>query len=57
MKDFLAVLFLAAATALASRAASIVIDVANPGPAFAPTMYGLFFEEINHAGDADSMRR
>jgi alpha-N-arabinofuranosidase len=31
--------------------ATISIDVAHPGPAFSPTMYGVFFEDINHAAD------
>src|SRR5438270_488815 len=42
-------------TASAPRAeppgSSITIDVAHPGHAISPTLYGIFFEEINHAGD------
>jgi alpha-L-arabinofuranosidase len=31
--------------------ATIVIDAAHPGRALSPDMYGIFFEDINHAGD------
>lgn len=31
--------------------ATITIDVAHPGPVLSPTMYGIFFEDINHAAD------
>lgn len=30
---------------------SISIDLTHPGPAFSPTMYGIFFEDIHHAAD------
>jgi alpha-L-arabinofuranosidase len=30
---------------------SITIDVSHPGAKISPTLYGIFFEEINHAGD------
>src|SRR3989442_9506336 len=33
------------------RTAEIGIDLRHPGPRVSPTLYGLFFEEINHAGD------
>src|SRR4051812_41083721 len=29
----------------------ITIDAASPGSAVSPTLYGIFFEEINRAGD------
>ncbi len=29
----------------------ITVDLQKKGPSIAPTMYGAFFEEINHAGD------
>ena len=35
----------------AAQRASIVVDASKPGPAISPTLYGIFFEEINHAGD------
>lgn len=35
----------------AADSARITIDAANPGPEISPTLYGIFFEEINHAGD------
>ncbi|HEY3284068.1 MAG TPA: alpha-L-arabinofuranosidase C-terminal domain-containing protein, partial [Armatimonadota bacterium] len=31
--------------------ASITVDLAHPGGPVSPTLYGIFFEEINHAGD------
>ncbi|HTE19805.1 MAG TPA: arabinosidase, partial [Armatimonadota bacterium] len=31
--------------------AEVVVHVDRPGPRVSPTMYGVFFEEINHAGD------
>lgn len=30
---------------------TITIDLASPGPPIPPRLYGVFFEEINHAGD------
>ena len=30
---------------------TITVDLAAPGAAIPPTLYGIFFEEINHAGD------
>jgi alpha-L-arabinofuranosidase len=40
------------ATALAAGpAATISVDVAHPGPAIGPMMYGLMTEEINHSYD------
>jgi len=32
-------------------AGRIAVDFASPGPAISPTIYGIFFEEISHAGD------
>lgn len=34
-----------------ARAASLTVDVDKPGVAVSPTLYGIFFEEINRAGD------
>lgn len=30
---------------------TVTVDLAAPGAAIPPTLYGIFFEEINHAGD------
>ena len=30
---------------------SITVDLSSPGAAIPPTLYGIFFEEISHAGD------
>ena len=35
----------------AGGAASIVVQVDKPGIKISPVLYGIFFEEINHAGD------
>src|SRR3990170_4505523 len=32
-------------------AGTIVVDAARPGAAVSPSMYGIFFEEISHAGE------
>ena len=32
-------------------AATITVDVDRPGIKVCPTLYGIFFEEINHAGE------
>lgn len=51
MKKLLACACLAVCIAGAASGASIKIDAGKPGVKFSPHMYGLFFEEINHAGD------
>lgn len=40
-----------AGPAAPSQAASLTVHVDRPGIRISPTLYGLFFEEINHAGD------
>jgi len=51
----LAVLFLGAifvaADAAESKATRLTVSVDKPGIAVSPLLYGIFFEEINHAGD------
>src|ERR1700722_17839817 len=37
--------------AVAAEAARITVDVSKPGSAVPRGLYGIFFEEINHAGD------
>lgn len=46
-----ATLFLAASAASAAEPATIAIDVAKPGHAVPTTLWGIFFEEISHAGE------
>ncbi|MCX7044758.1 MAG: hypothetical protein NTX50_04620 [Candidatus Sumerlaeota bacterium] len=46
----LGVLFWAGFTAQAQNP-SLTVDVSQPGPKISPMLYGIFFEEINHAGD------
>jgi alpha-L-arabinofuranosidase len=52
-------LTLASTDALCQRPA-ITVDLSHPGAKISPTLYGIFFEEINHAGDgglyAESIR-
>ena len=38
-------------TATASPTASLVVQADRPGPRVSPTLYGIFFEEINCSGD------
>ena len=55
MRPALALTLLAALCALATSAAagpaSLTVDVDKPGPKVSPMLYGIFFEEINCAGD------
>ena len=40
------------ATALAANAqVTIDVDASNPGIKVSPNLYGIFFEDINHAAD------
>ncbi len=40
------------ASALTANAqVKINVDVANPGVKVSPNLYGIFFEDINHAAD------
>ena len=50
-KGLLAVLALAAGTALQAQTNELVIQAGKPGAEIQPTMYGLFFEDINYAAD------
>ena len=50
-KELLAVLALAASSALQAQTTELVIQAGKPGAEIQPTMYGLFFEDINYAAD------
>ena len=50
-KGLLAVLALAAGLALQAQTNELVIQAGKPGAEIQPTMYGLFFEDINYAAD------
>lgn len=50
-KNILASVILAAASTTAAGQITMTIDATKRGPATSPYQYGLFFEEINHAGD------
>lgn len=50
-KGLLAVLALAAGSALQAQTNELVIQAGKPGAEIQPTMYGLFFEDINYAAD------
>jgi hypothetical protein len=50
-KSLLAVLALAAGSALQAQTNELVIQAGKPGAEIQPTMYGLFFEDINYAAD------
>ncbi|MGB9029342.1 MAG: alpha-L-arabinofuranosidase C-terminal domain-containing protein [Acidobacteriaceae bacterium] len=51
MRLALALLTLAAASALAQSTASLSIDASHPTAAVSPTLYGIMSEEINHSYD------
>lgn len=55
MRPALALTLLVALCALATSAAAgpatLTVDVDKPGPKVSPMLYGIFFEEINCAGD------
>lgn len=51
-KGLLAVLALAAGSALQAQTNELVIQAGKPGAEIQPTMYGLFFEDINYAADS-----
>ena len=42
---------LALPTAQATAKGTITIDASKPGAAIPPGLYGIFYEEISHAGD------
>ncbi len=44
-------IFFVSTLSLHAAGETLTIDVANPGINISPTLYGVFFEEINHAGD------
>lgn len=50
-KGLLAVLALAAGSALQAQTNELVIQAGKPRAEIQPTMYGLFFEDINYAAD------
>ena len=50
-KGLLAVQTLAAGSALQAQTNELVIQAGKPGAEIQPTMYGLFFEDINYAAD------
>src|ERR1700761_4552113 len=46
-----ALLWFAVTTLSAAGGGTITIDAAKPGPRISPSLYGIFFEEISHAGE------
>ena len=50
-KQLLITLIATASAALAADAQSLTVDLSAKGNDINPDMYGIFFEEINHAGD------
>ncbi len=55
MKNVIIRFLIAAVAAIAVRAvaadATLAVDAAKPGHAISPTLYGIFFEDINYAAD------
>ena len=50
VKTFLTAVALVAAVGVRAQS-TLTIDAASKGASISPTLYGIFFEEINHAGD------
>src|SRR5437763_16655821 len=48
---FIAVLLAIASSSLAQQKATITIDAGKTGNPVSPTLHGIFFEEISHAGE------
>ena len=46
-----ALLLCAAATSTFAADAAILVDAGTPGIKVSPTLYGIFFEEINRSGE------
>ena len=44
-------LVLAGCSLLFGQGATLTVDASRPGTPISPMLYGMFFEEINHAGD------
>ncbi len=51
MKIAMVVMVVGIATQVMAAQATLTIDASKVGPRISPSLYGLFFEEINHAGD------
>lgn len=51
MKNFLSVLALSTALTATAQSHEFVIKAGSPGAVIQPTMYGIFFEDINFAAD------
>ena len=51
LKKYLAVATLAAAVATYAQPAKITVDAGHPGHAISPTLWGIFFEDINMSTD------
>jgi alpha-L-arabinofuranosidase len=50
-KPKLFLLALAGCGVLSGQSATLTVDASRPGMPISPMLYGIFFEEINHAGD------
>jgi len=51
LKNYFAAAILASAISANAQPAKISVDVANPGHAISPTLWGIFFEDINMSAD------
>ena len=51
MKKLLSTLLFTASVAAMAQEAPITVDLSKKGAMVSPNLYGIFFEEISHAGD------
>jgi alpha-L-arabinofuranosidase len=51
LKDYFAVVLLVSAISTNAQPAKITVDMAHPGHAISPTLWGVFFEDINLSAD------
>jgi alpha-L-arabinofuranosidase len=51
LKNYLAAVVLASAISTNAQPAKITVDAAHPGHAISPTLWGIFFEDINLSAD------
>ena len=51
LKNYFAAAVLASAISINAQPAKITVDAANPAHAISPTLWGIFFEDINLSAD------
>src|ERR1700746_3263162 len=51
LTNYIAAMILASVIAVNAQPAKVTVDVAHPGHAISPTLWGIFFEDINLSAD------